>query len=100
VIPRDDDRRDLSDTKTFELSETKADSTVGGVRAVEEIARMDDIIGFGFEYRIDHLRKGVVKIGFALVDTCFIDDLKIVKPQMGVGEMEDSQRVPLDKKYY
>lgn len=92
MVSRDDDRRNLSDTEPFELSQTKADGAVGGVRAVEEIPRVDDVIGIGFEYRIDHLSKSIVKIAFTLIDTYFIDDLKIVKPQMGVGEMEDSQR--------
>ncbi len=80
MVPRDDDRRDLGDAEPFELAEAKADGTVGRVRAVEEITRVDDVIGSGFQYRIDHLGKGVVKIGFALIDTGFINDLKIVVP--------------------
>lgn len=94
MVPCNNDCRDLSDAETFELGHTKADSAVGGMRAVEEITRMDDIIGFGVEYRIDHLCKGIVKIGFSLIDTVFIDDLKIVKPKMGVGEVEYSQLLP------
>lgn len=97
MVSRDDDRLYLGDTETFELGQTKADGTVRGVRAVEEVARMDDIIGFSLDNSIDYLGKGIVKIGFALVDTGFIDDLKIVKPQMGIGEMKNSQRVPLAK---
>lgn len=79
VIPCDNNRRDLSDTKTFELSETKTDGAVGGVRAVKEISRVDHVIGICLEYRIDYLGKGIVKICFALVDTGFIEYLKIVK---------------------
>lgn len=94
VVSRDDDRRDLRDTEPFELAEAKADGAVGRVGSVEEVARVDDVIGSGFQYRVDDLGKGVVEIGFALIDSLNIQYLKIVKPQMGVGEMEDSQRRP------
>ena len=54
-----------------------------------EVACMDNIIGFSLDYCINYLGKCIVKICFALIDTGLIDDLKIVKTQMGVGEMND-----------
>ena len=79
MVPRNNDRRDLSDAETFELGQTKTDGAVGGVRAVEEIPRVDDVIRFNYQYRINYLGKGIVKIGFTLIDTEIIDNLKIVK---------------------
>ena len=79
VVSCDNDRLDLSNAKTFELAEAKTDGTVGGVRAMEEVACVDDIIGFNLDYVINYLGKGIVKIGFTLIDTKIIDNLKIVK---------------------